>query len=79
MDTFFKENWKPVLTGLIGVILGVFLNNLVRYYKDKQLLTALLAELSALQAKDGTTLSADELRQIQDLKTEIYLHRFKCA
>lgn len=79
MINFFSEHWKIMLIGLAGVVLGVFLNWYFGNHSNKKLLEKLTTELELLQEKANTTaLSADELNQIQYLKGEIYILKFKC-
>lgn len=73
---FFKEHWQVIMIGFTGVLLGVFLNNLVRHYQNKKLLTRFTSELASLQAKISP--SPDEEKLIQTLKTEIYMLQFQC-
>lgn len=76
MGEFFRDHWKVMMIGLIGVLLGVFLNNLVRNMQNKKLLAKLQSELTALQSKTKPT--QDEVDLIQTLKTEIYMLKFQC-
>lgn len=74
-----ESNWKIVTIGLLGVILGVIGNSIVRNYENKKIFNLLTKELKQLQEKSNTgPLSADEQKQLDQLKAELYLMRFKC-
>lgn len=80
IKTFFKEHGKIILVGISGVILGVLLNNLVDYYKNKKLLASLENGLKELQDKAQlSALTKEEDSLIQYLQGEIYILKFKCT
>lgn len=79
LGIFWRDHWKLILIGFIGVAIGVILNWWLRRIEDKNLLAYLTAELNALTTKAITTpLTADEQAQVQYLKGEIYILDFKC-
>lgn len=76
INTFFQDNWKIMLIGLVGVALGVFLNWYFGIYQNRQLLDTLTEELKLMESKTSPTV--EEKDQIQHLKGEIYILKFKC-
>lgn len=80
METFFREHGKVMLIGLAGVMLGVVLNTIIRKNENKAFLKSLTEELHQLEGKSKVSaLTMEEDRQMDKLKSEIYIMKFRCA
>lgn len=76
VTTFFKDHWKAILIGLSVAVFSVLFNNYLRGRENAKLLVLLTEELKQLQ--DKPQLTQEEKNQIQYLKGEIYILKFKC-
>lgn len=79
IGTFFRDHGKVILIGLVGIALGVFLNNINRDRENKRFLALLTREHDNLINRRNTyPLNIEEEKQLDKLKTEIYIMKFKC-
>lgn len=76
VTTFFRDHWKIMLIGLFGVALGIFGNMGFGLYQNRQLLATLNEELKSLESK--SILTEEQKEQLQRLRGEIYILKFKC-
>lgn len=76
VGTFFQDHWKAMLIGVAVAIFSVLFNNYLRSRENVKLLSLLNEELKQLQSKPTPT--QEEKNQIEYLKGEIYILKFKC-
>ena len=79
VKNFFSDHWKVMLIGLAGVFLGVFLNSMFGDMKNRRFLNMLEEELEKLEDKERSlSLTPQERGQIEKLRSEIYILKFRC-
>lgn len=74
MGEYLRDNWKMVLIGIAGILLGAYSTYLVNKRTNSELLMELKAELAALQLKSNTSRTTeDEEVRMQVLEGQISL------
>lgn len=70
---FLRKNWKVILIGLLGLLLGAIGNYIVNQISNKQLLESLTEQLAQLKIQAQTSRSSDIQNQIISLQAQIDL------
>ena len=79
MIKFLEDHWQMILIGVVGVVIGVILNILIRDNENRSLLDSLNKELGILEAKQKISgLTVKEIKEKEKLEAEIYILKFKC-
>ena len=72
MLTFVKNNWKILLIGVIGVILGVLGNMYANKLSEERIIKALTAQIEAIKTKQlmGKA-TPEEQKRVDTLQTQL--------
>lgn len=73
MMDFLRKNWKVILIGLLGLLVGAIGNYIVNQISNKQLLESLTEQLAQLKIQAQTSRSSDIQNQIISLQAQIDL------
>lgn len=71
---FVKKNWKIILVGFAGLIIGFALQVYANYRSEQRIIAAITTKIEELKAKQSTArLSAEDQNKLIELEAQLKL------